>query len=43
MREVEEEDVEINDKMPFNLRDTGERFEFYATSYGQLLKFSRVK
>lgn len=43
MREVQEEDLEIEDKMPVDLRDLGEGFGFYDKRYRQLLEMFRVK
>lgn len=43
MRVVQEEDIEIEDKMPVDLRDLGEGFGFYAKHYRQLLEIFRVK
>lgn len=43
MREVQKENVEIEDKTTLELIDLGEGFEFCAKCYGQLLEFSSVK
>lgn len=43
VRGVQEEDIEIEDKMPVDLGDLGEVFGFYAKCCGQLLEIFRVK